>query len=144
MPIAEVRHITDAELAAYRRGLRKGAKRVVVTRNDPRRVSHPVAAQSGSTAYITKPERPGVKREARDVAEALMDRRWAAIQGLAAKSPEVFQQYAEHLRQTNPDLVGHMTDDEIVKTIWRRMNEEATEQAFRMTGRHGQVVIPSG
>ncbi len=140
MEIETIRHVSSGELADYRRGLKKGARRVVVTRSDPRYVSHAVDSVEGSTAHISTPGRTGVRRGAHEVRDALMQRRLAGLRRLAKKDPAWFVQFAQHVRQQNPTVVAHMTDEEVVTTVWARMHEEATQQAFKALGRDVAVI----
>lgn len=135
------RSVSSEDLARWRKDLPKGRRRAIQTRRGVWGESAPVDSVDGNTAYITRPERPGVKREARDVQQALMDRRWAAFQRLQKASPETLQAYAEELRRQYPSLTAHLSTEDVIRTVWKKMNEEATQQAFRMIGRN-KVVIP--
>lgn len=138
MQIERIRNVNAQELRDWRRNLGKGVQRATITRKEHRHENaHEVDAVEGNQVYVSAPARPGVLRDAREVRDALMDRRWESLKRLAAKDPEWFTKFAEHMRQQNPGLVGHLTNEEIVKTIWEQQHKAATQEAFRKLNRNG-------
>ena len=128
------------ELTSYRRRLESRGARA------RRPVQAPwedqgVAGVDGNDVYVSKPARPGVKRDARDVRDALTDRRLAAARRLAEYSPDEYRKLAAHLRAKNPGLSGALTDDELIRTVYETAHREATEAAYKKL-RRDKVVIP--
>lgn len=140
---AVVRNISSEELAEFRRrnGRPRPRRPLVPSRYQGPR--HEVESVSGNDAFVSVPARPGVKREARDVRDSLTERRMGAMRRLAEKDRDAYVHLVEHLRAKNPSLMGSMTNEEAIKTIFENAHREATETAFKKLGR-GKVVIAGG
>lgn len=137
-----VRNISSEELAEFRR---RNGPRVATPGHKSRYLGerHGVDRVDGNDVYVSAPARPGVRREAREVRDAVTDRRLAAAKRMAERDKDAFLHLASHLRAQNPDLVGSMTDEEVIKTLYQRASEEAAVVAMRNVGR-AKVVIPGG
>lgn len=138
MGIDAVRHVSSDELARFRASRRRGqwggaqARRLAV----PDGVEvHRAEQGPGDIVYVTKPKRVGVKREARDVRDALTDRRLAGILARGTTDPEFVQQLAAVYREKHPELGRRMTDQEIVTVTVEAASKLATERAFKKIGR---------
>lgn len=133
MGLTKARHVSADELAAFRRrrGADWGASRGGSVGPQPGRAAAPAVA-SGDVVYVTKPKQVGKRREARDVRDALTDRRLASILNA---SPETLRQLAKVYREKYPDLAKHMTDQEIVTVTIEAASRRATERAFKDLGR---------
>ena len=137
MPIDAVRHVSPQELAAFRSRRRAGQWGGYTASGSlaPDGVEvHRAERGDDGAAYVSRPARPGVKREARDVRDAITDRRLASI--LARRDdPEFVQRLARAFREKSPELGKHMSDEEIVRATVAASSKEATERAFKKIGR---------
>lgn len=138
MGVDAVRHVTSAELAAFRARrmpYQWGGASARPGSAVPDGVDvHEAEQGPGNSFYVSAPKRVGVKREAREVRDAVTDRRLASI--LARKNdPEFVQRLARAYREKYPGLGSRMTDDEIVKVSVEQASKLATERAFKKIGR---------
>lgn len=145
MSLVTTRHISQDELASWRAQNPRavGRQRAVSSgRTSQARLaqSHDVEMGDNGTVYMSAPARPGVKRDAREVVGALMDRRFNSIQRMKQSSPAQYQAYADELRRLRPGLTASMTDDEIIRTVFQRVHEDATAMAYRNAGRDKAVL----
>ncbi len=139
MAIDVARHSSPDELARFRQTRRRGQWGSAVARPGSALpdgiVAHKAVVGEDGVVYVTKPSHVFAKREAREVRDALTDRRLAGILARSKTDPAFMSQLAHVYREKYPDLGSHMTDQEIVTVALEQAHRLATERTFKKLGR---------
>lgn len=79
---------------------------------------------------------PHTRRPAREIRDAMTDRRIEAMTRLANRSPEFWQTVVdEYIAKFRPELLQGRTREEAIRIIVEAQNRDAVQQAFKRKGR---------
>jgi len=147
--LVAIQHASTQELAEWRRRTAKGRVRQTPSGyywSDGQReravsIHRPQLPEASPTddpnaGTIELPPLSSVRRDARDIRDAMTDRRVEAMSRLANREPEFWKTVVdEYIKKFRPELIQGRTTEEIVRIIVEAQNQDAVQQAFKRKGR---------
>jgi hypothetical protein len=147
--LATDRHVNGTQLAAWRKRTERGRVRRTasgyywtdgereraVSIRKPKGL--PVAENLGNdTAGMGVEPLSIVRRDAREIRDALTERRIAGLLQLANRSPEFWSLlYDEYIKKHRPELTIGRTKEEAIRLIVEHQNQLSVERVFKKKGR---------